>query len=65
MYSTSNSKSDIRKSYQLGANGFVQKPYSFTGLKELLVRIFDTDWSDPCNALEEHNFVLKPELPPV
>ena len=60
MYSTSNSQRDISKCYQLGANGFIQKPYSFTGLKDVLHKIFDTDWTDPCNKLDELNFVLLP-----
>lgn len=61
MYSTSSSLGDIKKSYELGANGFVQKPHSYGGLREILKNIFDTDWDDPCNVLDELNFVLKPK----
>ncbi len=60
MYSTSNNLMDIKKSYELGANGFVQKPNSFNSLKKLLDNIFDANWNDPCSRLDEHNFVLKP-----
>ncbi len=60
IYSTSKNLKDIKKSYELGANGFVQKPNSFSSLKNLLVSIFETDWQDPCSRLDEHNFVLKP-----
>jgi len=62
MYSTSSNIVDIQKSYRLGANGFVQKPYSFEALKSILNKIFVTDWKDPCNKLDELNFVLKPNL---
>lgn len=59
MYSTSNNSRDICKSYELGANGFVQKPNSFSDLKEILAKIFDTNWRDPCSKLDDLNFVLK------
>lgn len=63
MYSTSRREADIKKSYDLKANGFVQKPNSILELQSLLKQIIDTDWSDPCNKLQEQNFVLKPNLP--
>ena len=63
MYSTSNNKADITKSYNLRANGFVQKPYSFNELKSILEKIFFTDWADPCSKLDELNFILRPEYP--
>ncbi|MGB7396098.1 MAG: response regulator [Pricia sp.] len=61
MYSTSDSRTDIEKSYLLGANGFVQKASSHSALKNMLSKILTTDWKDPCNALERHNFVLTAE----
>lgn len=60
MYSTSNSKADIKKCFELGASGFLQKPYSFSGLKDILKQIFEKDWSDPCENLAELDFIITP-----
>lgn len=61
MYSTSNNEADINKCYALGADGFVQKPYSFAELKTILEKVFVTNWKDPCSKLDEMSFVLKPD----
>ena len=60
MYSTSNNPKDIKKCFEFGANGFIQKPYSYQGLKDILERIFAIDWSDPCENLKEVDFVISP-----
>jgi len=39
IYSTSSEEKEIRKAKQLGANGFITKPDSFTQLKEMLATI--------------------------
>ena len=60
MYSTSSNQTDINKSYELGASGFVQKPFNFNDLKGLLQRVCDTDWKNPSVKVDQLNFVLKP-----
>ncbi|MDT7827746.1 response regulator [Pricia sp. S334] len=60
MYSTSNYPLDVKKAYDLGANGFIEKPSSHIKLKEILQRVIDMDWKDPCSKLDELNFVLRP-----
>lgn len=44
MFSTSSSSIHVKISYKLGADFYAVKPANFQGLKELLQRIFETDW---------------------
>jgi CheY-like chemotaxis protein len=59
MFSTSHGKFDVDKSYSLGADGYIQKPFSLTEMRSVLKKTLDTDWKDPCVALDRHNFVLR------
>ncbi|WP_339922081.1 response regulator [uncultured Cyclobacterium sp.] len=59
IFSTSFNPSDVDKSYALGANGYIQKPYSQSEMKNILKSTLDTDWNDPCSALDNHNFVIQ------
>jgi len=58
MYSTSDNGADIEKAQHAGANGYVQKPYSHKNLKAVLTKILAMDWKNPCEVLDEQNFVL-------
>jgi CheY-like chemotaxis protein len=60
IFSTSANEKDIMKSYELGANGYIQKPANFSELKNMLKKVFDTNWNDPCAALDRLNFVMQP-----
>lgn len=60
MFSTSNGQYDVDKSYSLGADGYIQKPFSLAEMRNILKKTLDTDWKDPCAALERHNFILQP-----
>lgn len=45
MFSTSNNPDNIELSYELGADFYAVKPSTFQGLKNLLQKIFEMDWS--------------------
>ena len=59
IFSTSFNPADVNKSYQLGANAYIQKPFSHEEMKKILKNTLDTDWNDPCSALDSHNFVIQ------
>lgn len=59
IFSTSYNSSDIELSYKLGANAYIQKPFNQEEMQNILKNTLDTDWNDPCSALEKHNFVLQ------
>jgi len=59
MFSTSHGSYDVDKSYSLGADGYIQKPYTQSEMKRILKSTLDTDWKDPCAALHRHNFIIK------
>tara|TARA_R110002126_G_scaffold166607_1_gene314262 strand:- start:9820 stop:10293 length:474 start_codon:yes stop_codon:yes gene_type:complete len=58
IFSTSYNNSDIELSYKLGANAYIQKPFNREEMQNILKNTLDTDWNDPCSALDKHNFVL-------
>ncbi|HDZ15492.1 hypothetical protein LCGC14_1714280 [marine sediment metagenome] len=60
MYSTSDYSNDVQKAYEIGADGFIQKPSSHRKLKEILQKVIDTDWKNPCASLDKLPFLLKP-----
>jgi CheY-like chemotaxis protein len=45
MFSTSKNQDNIDLSYQLGADFYAVKPSSFQGLKNLLQKVFEIEWS--------------------
>lgn len=45
MLSTSKSPDNIELCYKLGADFYAVKPSSFQGLKDLLQKVFEMDWS--------------------
>ena len=47
MYSTSNHPDQVKKAYELGADLFFRKPYSFTELRNSLAQIISLDWREP------------------
>lgn len=59
MFSTSHGRFDVDKSYALGADGYIQKPFSISEMRNVLKKTLDTDWKDPCTALDRHNFVIQ------
>lgn len=56
MLSTSRSQSNIDLSYELGADFYAVKPSTFQGLKRLLEKIFEIDWSS--FTKKQHEFLL-------
>ena len=59
IYSTSTTSFDVQKAKKLGANGFLQKPASYSKLKTAIQKILDTDWNDPCTHLDKMKFVIE------
>lgn len=45
IYSTSSSHKDIEDTYAMGANLYITKPNSFSGLKATVKSILEIDWS--------------------
>jgi CheY-like chemotaxis protein len=52
IYSTSSENREIRKAKELGANGFITKPDSFTQLKEMLAAILAQPLEQLAETLE-------------
>ena len=59
IYSTTARPSDIEAGYVKGANLFIQKPNSYTVLKEMLQVIFTTDIFNLCTDKDKFEFKLK------
>ena len=59
MFSTSHGRLDVDKSYSLGADGYIQKPFSLSEMRTILKKTLETDWKDPCAALDRHNFIIQ------
>ncbi|MFS4446525.1 response regulator [Maribacter sp. 2307UL18-2] len=59
MFSTSYGRYDVDKSYDLGADGYIQKPFTQVEMLNVLQRTLETDWKDPCAALDRHSFVIQ------
>jgi len=59
IYSTTARPSDIEQGYAKGANLFLQKPNSFTELKDTLHKIFSSDIYNVCSDKEQFVFKLK------
>ena len=45
VYTTSKRPEDIERSYAAGANLYVRKPFSFTEIREVFLKLFDLDWN--------------------
>lgn len=58
MFTSNNHPSLISKTYDSGANLFLQKPYTYKELVDNLRRIFEKDWSPPLMRIEITEFVL-------
>lgn len=58
IYSTTARPSDIEVAYAKGANLFIQKPNSFTVLKEILHKIFMADIFDLCTDKDQFEYRL-------
>lgn len=56
MYSTSNSRIDIIKSFELGADYYITKPASFTAVKEVIKKAMSLKWDLPQN--DQSTFLL-------
>lgn len=59
IYSTSASERDIEKTFNRGANIYLNKPISLSELKKALKQIITTNWSYHTNDLNRENFLLK------
>lgn len=58
MFTSSDHRSLVSKTYDAGANLFLRKPYIYQELVDNLHRIFEKDWSPPLSRLAMSEFVL-------
>jgi len=63
MYSTSSNPRDIEDTYRAGANLYIEKPFSFSGLTELLGKVLMLDWSQYIPRPDRSLFVYQTEKP--
>lgn len=59
IYSTSAFAEQINITYKKGANLYIQKPHSFTGIQQVLQKIFSADPSQYLSQPSFSHFVLK------
>lgn len=59
MYSTSIADKDVEKSFTDGANIYLQKPWSYKDLQQLLKRVIEKNWDYYKSNLNRQNFLLK------
>jgi CheY-like chemotaxis protein len=59
IYSTSSSEKDIDKTFDKGANIYINKPSSFEELKTSLRQVIKTNWTYKTNDLNREHFLLK------
>jgi len=59
IFSTSSSEGDIEDSFVNGANIYINKPTSFTKLRELMERVVDIDWQQRSLNPSKDTFVLR------
>jgi len=59
IYSTSASERDIERTFNNGANIYLNKPIKLSELKKALKQIITTNWSYHTNDFNRENFLLK------
>jgi CheY-like chemotaxis protein len=57
--STSNAKRDIDRCYDLGANFYIVKPFSYQELSSIIRKILDRDWQEGFSSRLKSKFVYK------
>ena len=55
---TSRQKENIDIVFKLGASRYIVKPSTFTGLKSVLAKVLDSDWTQPVSKRDRKNFVI-------
>ncbi|QLE00134.1 response regulator [Galbibacter sp. BG1] len=59
IYSTSTSESDIKKTFILGANVYINKPNSLVLLKEVIEKVLNMNWQYQNSKMDKDNFLLR------
>ncbi|ALM06910.1 transcriptional regulator [Sediminicola sp. YIK13] len=59
IYSTSSTEKDIEETFVLGANIYINKPNSFTKLKDAIERVLQINWQYNTSNLNKENFLLR------
>jgi len=59
IYSTSSSEKDIEETFVKGANIYINKPNSFTELKEAVLKVLQINWQYQTSNLNPENFLLR------
>src|SRR5690606_11303364 len=59
IHSTSSSDKDIEETFVKGANIYINKPNSFTELKEAVSKVLQINWQYQTSNLNPENFLLR------
>ncbi|MDX1363434.1 response regulator [Arenibacter latericius] len=59
IYSTSSSEEDIEETFVNGANIYINKPNSFSGLKKAIEKALQLNWQYHTSSLNRDNFLLR------
>lgn len=59
IYSTSSSEKDIEDSFSNGANIYINKPNSFTKLREMVERVLKLNWQHHTSNLNKDTFLFR------
>lgn len=59
IYSTSSSERDIEETFINGANIYINKPNSFSMLKEAIEKVLQINWQYHTSNLDKSNFLLR------
>lgn len=58
IYSTSSSQEHVKETFEQGANLYIAKPDSYTGLQKMAKKVLTLNWSERLNPAKE-SFLLK------
>jgi CheY-like chemotaxis protein len=58
IYSTSSSDKDINETFLNGANIYINKPNSFTKLREVVEKVLNMNWQEHTSNLNKNTFVF-------
>ncbi|WP_308992333.1 response regulator [Mariniflexile litorale] len=59
IYSTSSSQKDIEESFSNGANIYINKPNSFTKLREVVEKVLKLNWQHHTSNLNKDTFLFR------
>ena len=59
IYSTSSTEKDIEDTFVFGANIYINKPNSFTKLKDAIEKVLQINWQYNTSNLNKENFLLR------